>query len=175
MVVVLDQPIFEAKRFTRETVGASEERRDMEHMEAPGMPGTSNDPQAPDRDPLSRLVREVNESGVSFQKMADRAIDPSSGTTVSKSTFQKMAAGAVANSPGEKELIAMAVGLGKPLRVVQRAAAVQYLGYQAVELSGYDNDTRTIVAYLAGMSPRAKRRIRRIVEVEAEDHDDLDD
>lgn len=147
-------------------------------MQAPGAPDTSEaavDSQAADPTPLSRLVREVNETGVSFQKMADRAIDPASGTTLSKSTFQKMAAGTVVNSPGENELIAMAIGLGKPLRAVQRAAAIQYLGYQAVELSGYDEETRTIVAYLAGMSPRARRRIRRIVEVEVEDHDDLED
>lgn len=147
-------------------------------MQAPGTPDTSEatvTPQTADPHPLSRLVREVNEAGVSFQKMADRAVDPKSGTTVSKSTFQKMAAGNVANSPGENELIAMAVGLGRPLRVVQRAAAIQFLGYQAMEVSGYDEDTRTIVAYLAGMDPRARRRIRRIVEVEAEDREDLGD
>jgi hypothetical protein len=156
-----------------------EKRRDAEDMQAPGMPDTSEaavDHQIADPHPLSRLVREVNEAGVSFQKMADRAIDPKSGTTLSKSTFQKMASGNVANSPGETELIAMAVGLGKPLRVVQRAAAIQYLGYRAVELSGYDQETRTIVAYLAGMDPRARRRIRRIVEaMEAEDDDELGD
>lgn len=142
-------------------------------MQAPGTPDTSDlDPRTPDRDPLSQLVRDVNDSGVSFQKMADRAIHPPSGTTLSKSFFQKMATGNVVKAPLEDELHAMAAGLGKPLRALQRAAAVQYLGYQGVELAGYDEDTRLVVAQLAGMSPRDRRRIRRMIEAAEGDPDD---
>lgn len=115
-----------------------------------------------DRDDLSRLVREVNDSGVSYQEMADRA--GAAGLELSKPYFQKLATNSVTTAPSPERLRAIAAGLRRPLPVVQRAAAVQYLDYQATELSGYDDDVRVIVAHLAGMKPSEKRRWRAMIE-----------
>lgn len=117
-----------------------------------------------DRDELSRLVREVNDDGrgVSYQEMADRA--EAAGAPVSKPYFQKMATNAVTTAPSPDRLRGIAAGLQKPVQVVQRAAAVQYLEYQATELSGYDDDVRVIVAHLAGMGPTEKKRWRAMME-----------
>jgi hypothetical protein len=122
-----------------------------------------------DRDTLSQLVREVNDGGMSFQKMADHALDTETGETLSKPYFQKMAANNVGTPPTAARLRALAAGLRKPLRVVQRAAAAQYLDYQSTELSGYDDETRIIVAHLAGMDPSERRRWRRMIEAADQD------
>lgn len=117
-----------------------------------------------DRDDLSRLVREVNDTGISFQKIADRAIDPQTGTTLSKPYIQKISTNSVANPPTPDRLRALAAGLNKPLTVVQRAAAAQWLDYEATELSGYDDDVRVIVAHLAGMTRNERRRWLAMIE-----------
>ena len=127
------------------------------------------DHQAAGRDPLSRLVREINDSGVSFQKMADQA--RGTGETLSKPYFQKLAAGNVTTPPTAERLQAIADGLRQPLRVVQRAAAEQYMDYRSTELSGYDDETRIIVAHLAGMNPSERRRWRRMMEAAERDPD----
>ncbi|MBB1252876.1 hypothetical protein H3146_05780 [Streptomyces sp. OF3] len=111
---------------------------------------------------LTALVRGVNAAGTSFQAMADRA--KAAGLPLSKPYFQKLATGAVTTSPTEPRLRAIAAGTGRPLRVVQEAAALQYLGYEASGLAGYDEDTRVIVAHLAGMTPAARRRWRVMIE-----------
>ncbi|MDG9701729.1 hypothetical protein [Streptomyces sp. DH37] len=115
-----------------------------------------------DRDDLSRLVREVNDAGVSFQQMADRAA--AAGEKGSKPYFQKLATNAVATAPSPDLLRGIAAGLRKPLTVVQRAAAVQFLDYQATELSGYDDDVRVIVAHLAGMEKIERKRWLAMIE-----------
>lgn len=111
-----------------------------------------------DRDALSRLVREINDDGVSYQQMADRSVDPDTGETLSKPYFQKLATNSVTAAPSASRLRSIAAGLRKPLPVVQRAAAVQFLDYQATELAGYDEDVRVIVAHLAGMERSERRR-----------------
>jgi hypothetical protein len=141
--------------------------RNTPHTEMPA------DIRAMDRDMLSRLVREVNDSGTSFQKMSDAALDPETGETLSKPYFQKMAANRVTTPPTAARIRALAAGLGKPLRIVQRAAAAQYLDYESTELSGYDDETRIIVAHLAGMDPADRRRWRRMIE--ASERDPADD
>ncbi|MFJ2676332.1 hypothetical protein [Streptomyces sp. NPDC087525] len=117
-----------------------------------------------DRDDLSRLVREVNDDGhgVSYQAMADRAA--AAGYSLSKPYFQKMATNAVGSAPTPERLQGIAAGLHKPLAVVQRAAAVQYLAYEATELAGYDEDIRVIVAHLAGMAKSERRRWQAMME-----------
>lgn len=142
---------------------------------APNRDRDSNGEQLPDaardvdRDDLSRLVREVNDEGVSFQQMSDRAA--AEGRELSKPYFQKLATNSVTTAPTPARLQAIAAGLRKPLAVVQRAAAIQYLDYQATELAGYDDDVRIIVAHLAGMKPKAKKRWRAMIEAaeQAED------
>lgn len=119
-----------------------------------------------DRDALSQLVRTVNDDGrgVSYQEMADRAA--AAGVRLSKPYFQKMATNAVTAAPTPDRLRALAAGLAKPLAVVQRAAAIQYLDYQATELAGYDDDIRVIVAHLAGMEKVERRRWQAMIEAD---------
>ncbi|MFJ4637503.1 hypothetical protein ACIP69_18000 [Streptomyces hygroscopicus] len=123
-----------------------------------------------DRDPLSRLVREANDVGLSFGQMEKQA--ERSGYPVSKTYFQKMASNAVTRAPTPDTLRGMAEALRHPLAVVQRAAAVQYLDYRATELSGYDDDVRIIVAHLAGMKPGEKRKWRAMIEAAEQVEDD---
>jgi hypothetical protein len=122
----------------------------------------------PDRgdDELSRLVREANDAGESFQDLADRALDPQTGTRVSKPYLHKLATNNVATAPSPERLRAIAASLRKPPAVVQRAAAVQYLDYRATELAGYSEDIRLVVAHLAGMSRSELRRWRAMLEAD---------
>ncbi|MET7795754.1 hypothetical protein [Streptomyces decoyicus] len=117
-----------------------------------------------DRDELSRLVRDANDDGASYQQLADRSADPETGKPISKPYLQKLATNAITTAPSAAQLRSIAAALRKPLPVVQRAAAIQFLDYKATELSGYDDDVRVIVAHLAGMKPAAKRRWRAMIE-----------
>ncbi|MGW3428031.1 hypothetical protein ACWDHW_08740 [Streptomyces melanosporofaciens] len=115
-----------------------------------------------DRDNLSRLIRDANYMGLSYQEMADRS--ETAGYPVSKPWLQKLATNAVNTAPTPERLEGIAAALRKPVAVIQRAAAIQFLNYQATELSGYDDDVRVIVAHLAGMDPRERKRWRRMLE-----------
>lgn len=119
-----------------------------------------------DRDELSQLVREINDDGrgISYQQMADRA--EAAGHQVSKPYFQKLATNAVTQAPNADRLRGIAAGLQRPLSIVQRAAAVQYLAYEATELAGYDDDIRVIVAHLAGMEKSERRRWQAMIEAD---------
>ncbi|MEU2674780.1 hypothetical protein ABZ622_39320 [Streptomyces sp. NPDC007164] len=119
-----------------------------------------------DRDALSRLVREINDDGrgASYQLMADRAA--AAGHPLSKPYFQKLATNAVTQAPNPDRLRGIAAGLERPLSIVQRAAAIQYLDYQATELAGYDEDIRVIVAHLAGMEKAERRRWQAMIEAD---------
>jgi hypothetical protein len=117
-----------------------------------------------DRDDLSRMVREVNDAGVPYAAMEKRARE--AGYPLSRSQFNKMATGAVKTPPTEEDLLAYAAGLRKPLRVVQRAVARQYLNFEPTELSGYGDDVMVIVAHLAGMGPDDRRRWRAMIEAD---------
>lgn len=119
-----------------------------------------------DRDALSRLVREANDDGrgASYQVMADRAA--AAGHPLSKPYFQKLATNAVTQAPSPDRLRGIAAGLQRPLSIVQRAAAIQYLDYQATELAGYDEDIRVIVAHLAGMEKGERRRWQAMIEAD---------
>lgn len=147
-----------------------EEGTDGEMQALDGAPEGDPVPATQPKDALSQLVRDVNTTGRSFQGMADHAAKR--GYEISKPYFQKLAAGNVTTAPSADRLPAIAAGLGVPLTVVQRAAALQYLDYRATELSGYDDDTRIIVAHLAGKAPADRRRWRAMIEAEDSVKDD---
>lgn len=117
-----------------------------------------------DRDALSQIVREVNESGVSYQDMADRA--ERAGFPGSKPYFQKLGTNQAKTAPKAEMLKGIAAGLDRPLRVIQEAAAVQYLQYETRELAGYGDDVKVIVAYLAGKSEAEVHRWRALIEAD---------
>lgn len=115
---------------------------------------------------LSQLIQEALDKGDSYQRLADRAIDPVSRETVSKPYLQRIVKTPPVNPPTVPMMKAIAEALGKPFERVQEATAKQWLMYEATELAGYDEDTRIIVAHLAGKKPADKRRWRRMIEAE---------
>lgn len=139
--------------------------------------GHSTTPADSGRDPrpLSTLILDANAlPGGSYQHLADRAIDPETGEQLSKPYLQKLGSGNATTAPKPHALRALAAALRKPLSVVQRAAAIQYLDYRATELSGYDDDVRVIVSHLAGMESKERRKWLAMIEAaERSDTEDL--
>jgi hypothetical protein len=90
-------------------------------MKAPG--------RTADRNALTRLVQKHVGKGspLTLREFAERAIDPGTGTTISKSTAGNLVTGSrIKITP--QVLGAIAAGLGVPKRLVQAAAAEQYVG-----------------------------------------------
>ncbi|MFF3928160.1 hypothetical protein [Streptomyces hirsutus] len=114
---------------------------------------------------LSKLVQEVNDSGVTYQEMADRGIDED-GSTLPRQWYQKLVKTPPVNPPSVLQMQAIAKALDRPMRQVQEAVARQWLQYEATELAGYDSEVRIIVAHLAGKSPEELRRWRYMIEAE---------
>lgn len=123
----------------------------------------TNPEQGRDPRPLSSLILAAN-AEISYQHLADRAIDPETGEQLSKPYLQKLGSGNATTAPKPRALRALAVALRKPVAVVQRAAAIQFLDYRATELSGYDDDVRVIVSHLAGMGRQERRRWLAMIE-----------
>lgn len=103
-------------------------------------------------DALSQLIQEALDGGESYQRLADRAVDPETGETVSKPYLQQIVKTPPANPPTPARMRAIAAALGKPYRRIQEATAKQWLQYEATELAGYDAEVRIIVGHLAGKS-----------------------
>lgn len=80
-------------------------------------------------DALTRLMREYVGEGrpLTQRAFAERAIDPKTGTTISKSTAGNLVTGSRIKITPEV-LRAIAAGLGRPLAEVQAAVLAQYLG-----------------------------------------------
>jgi hypothetical protein len=115
---------------------------------------------------LSQLIQEALDQGDSYGKLAERAIDPESGETVSKPYLQRVVKNPPANPPTPPMMRAIAAALRIPFRRVQEATAQQWLLYEATELAGYDAEVRIIVGHLAGKSPDDLRRWRYMIEAE---------
>lgn len=115
---------------------------------------------------LSQLIQEALDKGDSYQRLADRAIDPDSGETVSKPYLQRVVKNPPANPPTVPMMKAIAAALGKPFARIQEATARQWLQYEATELAGYDAEVRIIVGHLAGKSKAELMKWRYMIEAE---------
>ncbi len=133
-------------------------------------PATAPDPgtaEPPSRlGALSQLIQDALDTGESYQRLADRAIDPKTGETVSKPYLQQIVKTPPVNPPTLPRMGAIAAALGKPLRRVQEATAEQWLQYEATELAGYDEEVRIIVGHLAGKPKADVRRWRMMIEAD---------
>ncbi|MFJ9633694.1 hypothetical protein ACIRU8_38980 [Streptomyces sp. NPDC101175] len=118
------------------------------------------------RGALSQLIQDANDRGLSYQKMADRALDPDSGVRLSKPYLQRLVANPPTSSPSTKQLKALARALNTTDRRVKAAAAAQWLEYEATELAGYNDEVRIIVGHLAGMPESELRRWRAMIEAD---------
>jgi hypothetical protein len=113
---------------------------------------------------LSQLIQEALDKGDSYGKLAERAIDPETGETVSKPYLQRVVKNPPANPPTVPMMRAIAAALRKPFRHVQEATARQWLMYEATELAGYDEEVRIIVGHLAGKSKAELLQWRMMIE-----------
>lgn len=118
------------------------------------------------RGALSKLIQDANDRGLSYAKMSERAIDPNTGTKLSKPYLQRLVGNPPTNAPSETQMRAIAAALRVSERRVQAAAAEQWLGYVATELAGYNDEVRIIVGHLAGMSEPELRRWRAMIEAD---------
>lgn len=114
---------------------------------------------------LSRLIQEANASGITYQEMADRGVDPD-GSRLPKQWYQKLVKTPPVNPPSPHQMKAIAAAIRKPFRRVQEATAEQWLMYEATELAGYDEEVRIIVGHLAGKSKADLMRWRYMIEAE---------
>ncbi|MBA2951650.1 hypothetical protein [Streptomyces himalayensis] len=134
------------------------------------VPATAPDPGAAEEPKpigaLSQLIQEALDKGDSYAKLAERAIDPETGETVSKPYLQRIVKNPPANPPTPPMMGAIAAALGKPLRHVKEATAKQWLLYEATELAGYDSEVRIIVGHLAGKSKAELLRWRMMIEAD---------
>jgi hypothetical protein len=115
---------------------------------------------------LSQLIQEALDKGGSYGKLAEGAIDPQTGETVSKAYLQRIVKNPPANPPNPAQMGAIAAALGKPLRHIKEATAKQWLLYEATELAGYDAEVRIIIGHLAGKSPAELKRWRMMIEAD---------
>lgn len=125
---------------------------------------TTSEPQASRPGRLSAMVLEANKRGMSYMDMARRSVGSEDSKGMSKPWFQKLAQGLVLTAPKPPELEAVARALGKPLRLIKEAAASQWLEWESLELSGYDEDMRHIIVRAAAMEPRERRRLRAMLD-----------
>jgi transcriptional regulator with XRE-family HTH domain len=118
------------------------------------------------RGALSQLIQDANDRGLSYQKMSERAVDPESGTRLSKPYLQRLVANPPANSPSPRQIKALSKALNVSERRLKAAAAAQWLEYEATELAGYNDEVRIIVGHLAGMPESELRRWRAMIEAD---------
>lgn len=113
---------------------------------------------------LSAMVLEANRRGLSYMDMQVKSLGANGEKGMSKPWFQKLAQGMVLTAPRPAELEAVARAIGKPLRLVKEAAASQWLEWESLELSGYDEDLRHIIVRAAAMGPRERHRLRAMLD-----------
>lgn len=120
------------------------------------------------RSELADLVRRRRaELGISLRTLAERAIDPepSPGEPAEQVKFgwiSKLENGKPTDAPSEAQLRALGAGLELPARVLQQAAAAQYLGL--AEVWSGDQNARVLVARIEEMSPEDLAQLAAIAE-----------
>lgn len=118
------------------------------------------------RGALSQLIQDANDRGLSYQKMSDRTAGTEGADRLSKAYLAKLVDSPPVKAPSAKQLKAIAAALRTSENRVKRAAAEQWLEYEATELAGYGDEVRIIVGHLAGMSEPELRRWRAMIEAD---------
>lgn len=117
------------------------------------------------RTDFADLVRHRRaELAVSLRKLADQSVDPDTGgQPVKFGWLSKLERGEPTEAPTPAVLRALAVGLSLPLRVLQEAAAAQYLEMQSFIWS-QDRTTRVLAAHIEEMSEEERQQLADIAE-----------
>lgn len=117
-----------------------------------------------ERAQLSQLVRErKTRLGLSYERLAERCIDPDSGEqTVKSSWLHRLASGQPVIPPDFDALRGIAAGLDVPLGRVQDAAGAQFFGMDTVwSASG---EARAWVERAGRMTPEQREAVQRLIE-----------
>ncbi|WP_335936668.1 hypothetical protein [Streptomyces sp. PTD5-9] len=116
---------------------------------------------------LRNLVRERKAAlGLSFEKLAQRCVDPESGEQVIKSSWlHRLATDLSVQAPDLPQLRGLAVGLQVPLYRVQDAAGAEFFGIDT-EWSA-SGDARAFLEGADRLTPEQREQIRRLMDAMA--------
>jgi transcriptional regulator with XRE-family HTH domain len=117
------------------------------------------------RTDFADLVRRRRaELGVSVRKLAEQSVDPEADERPVKfGWISKLERGQSTEAPSPAVLRALAAGLSLPLRVLQEAAAAQYLDMESFVWS-QDRTTRVLAAHIEEMSAEERQQLADIAE-----------
>ena len=105
---------------------------------------------------LVRLRRA--ELRISVRKLEELSVDPRTGTQAKYGWISKVERGESIDTPSAALLCALAVGLSLPLRVLQEAAAAQYLDMESFIWS-QDRTTRVLAAHIEEMTDEERQQL----------------
>ncbi|RPK74506.1 hypothetical protein [Streptomyces sp. ADI95-17] len=116
---------------------------------------------------LRNLVRERKAAlGLSFDKLAQRCIDPETGEqTIKASWLHRLATDLPVQAPDLPQLRALAVGLQVPLYRVQDAAGAEFFGIDT-EWSA-SGDARAFLEGADRLTAEQREQIRRLMDTMA--------
>jgi hypothetical protein len=116
------------------------------------------------RTDFADLVRQRRaELGLSVRKLEELSADPETGIHAKFGWIGKLERGEPTEAPSPAVLRALAVGLAMPLRVLQEAAAAQYLDMESFIWS-QDRTTRVLAAHIEEMSEEERAQLADIAE-----------
>lgn len=116
------------------------------------------------RSDFADLVRQRRaDLNISVRTLATRSVDPETGTQVKFGWISKVERGESTDAPSAAALRALSAGLGLPVRVLQEAAAAQYLDMESFVWSK-DRTTRVLAARIEEMSDEERRQLAEIAE-----------
>ena len=116
------------------------------------------------RTDFADLVRQRRaELGLSVRKLAEQSVDPETGVQVKFGWISKVERNESTDAPSAAVLRALAAGLSTPVRVLQEAAAAQYLDMESFIWS-QDRTTRVLAAHIEEMGEEERRQLAEIAE-----------
>ncbi|MFD3654377.1 XRE family transcriptional regulator [Streptomyces sp. NPDC058620] len=118
------------------------------------------------RTDLADLARtRMDELQLSYRRASVLAVDPEdpeSGSLWTRGTLENLANRRVIKAPGPAALRALAAALQLPLRIVQDAAAGQFMDIDT--LWDEDEETRLMVRHYQSLTPEDREKLRAIAE-----------
>ncbi|WP_030981245.1 helix-turn-helix domain-containing protein [Streptomyces sp. NRRL S-1813] len=117
------------------------------------------------RKDLADLVRTRRaQLGLTLRELASRCVDPQdpdAGAMWTHATIGNLESKTI-KAPDLPKLRALAKGLDLPLRLVQEAAGVQYMGIETTWSD--DGETRTLVHHYWELSPEDRAKVQAMLE-----------
>lgn len=122
---------------------------------------------------LRDMINQVLASGINYRQLAERAVDPDTGATVSRGTLNKIALGEPVRMPNDGKLHAIAAALRAPYESVRQAAIAQWFpdasernatppppdGIDPKRWASYDDTGRQMVLDALKIAERRRARI----------------